>query len=63
MPRIIIVGAGDFGRELYGWLESDSSIKNKESIYFIDDNENCFKYFPYLINRYLVKIKDFKINL
>jgi sugar O-acyltransferase (sialic acid O-acetyltransferase NeuD family) len=60
MPRIIIVGAGDFGRELYGWLESDSSIKNKESIYFIDDNENCFKYFPHLIDRYLGKIKDFK---
>ena len=60
MPRIIIVGAGDFGRELYGWIESDSSITNKKSIYFIDDNENCFKRFPSLIDKYLGKIQEFK---
>ena len=60
MPRIIIVGAGDFGRELFGWLESDSSITSKESIFFIDDNEHCLKPFPYLIDKYLGKIQDFE---
>jgi sugar O-acyltransferase (sialic acid O-acetyltransferase NeuD family) len=60
MPRIIIVGAGDFGRELYGWIDSDSSITNKENIYFIDDNENCFEWFPSLSDKYLCKIEEFK---
>ena len=39
MKRLIIVGAGEFGREILGWLDD---INNSEwhEICFIDDNPN-----------------------
>jgi sugar O-acyltransferase (sialic acid O-acetyltransferase NeuD family) len=60
MSRIIIVGASDFGRELYGWLLSDSKIQNKNDIFFIDDNEQKLSSDSEMRKKYLGIIKDFK---
>jgi sugar O-acyltransferase (sialic acid O-acetyltransferase NeuD family) len=59
MTRLIIVGAGDFGRELYGWIELDTNMTLHENIYFIDDNDQVLNPYPYLKQNYLGSIRDF----
>jgi len=46
MSRLIIVGAGGFGREVYGWVNQTPSFLQEyhvESIAFVDDDSSALK--------------------
>lgn len=43
MGRIIIVGAGEFGREVDSWISHDTIFARNCMRYFIDDNQLGFK--------------------
>lgn len=47
MKNVIIVGAGGFGRELYGWLQDAIREKKYEWVFkgFLDDNSDALKSF------------------
>lgn len=60
MSRLIIVGAGDFGRELFGWIELDSNMNKYKNIFFIDDNDKVLNPYPHFKQNYLGTLKNFK---
>jgi sugar O-acyltransferase (sialic acid O-acetyltransferase NeuD family) len=60
MSRLIIVGAGDFGRELFGWIELDSNMNKFENILFIDDNDEVLNPYPYFKQNYLGTLENFE---
>lgn len=51
MKKLIIVGAGGFGREVYGWALSDASCGDEwEVAGFIDDNPAALDGFEYTVS-------------
>jgi sugar O-acyltransferase (sialic acid O-acetyltransferase NeuD family) len=60
MSRLIIVGAGDFGRELFGWIELDSNMNKFDNILFIDDNDEVLNPYPYFQQNYLGTLENFE---
>jgi len=59
MGRIIIVGAGDFARELDTWIKHDIRFAGTDGTFFIDDDLSAFKKFPQLKQRLLNTIDAF----
>ncbi len=61
MKKIIIVGAGGFGRELYSWISDCKEIREKYMIKgFIDDNKNTLNnYRKYSDIPIIGSIKDY----
>ena len=44
MKNLYIVGAGGFGREVYGWLMDELSLlKEHTFIGFLDDNKDALR--------------------
>jgi len=60
MGRTIIVGAGDFGRELDAWVAQDSSISRSDPRYFLDDNSGALRKYPHLEPRLMGSIESFE---
>jgi sugar O-acyltransferase (sialic acid O-acetyltransferase NeuD family) len=60
MGRIIIVGAGDFARELDTWIKHDISFAGTDKTFFIDDDRNVFLKFPQFERRLLTTIEAFE---
>lgn len=42
MNRVVVVGAGDFGREVAVWLKHDRLFMGSDTLVFIDDNTEAF---------------------
>ncbi len=59
--RAVIVGAGDFARELYGWLNDEWRHQGlNQDIVFVDDNPQALARFPDLQPRLAAAIADYQ---
>jgi len=56
--RLIIVGAGDLGKEVFGWMQLSGFLSHFSGLYFIDDNISSLKYSGYELT-YLGNIDGF----
>jgi sugar O-acyltransferase (sialic acid O-acetyltransferase NeuD family) len=59
MSRIIIVGAGDFARELESWIHHDDEFSKGADTFFIDDDSRALEKFPRVKDRLLSPIHSF----
>ncbi len=60
MERLIIVGAGGFGREIYSWLEDVPGNGNKwQCIGFLDDNPKALEGYNYDL-KIIGSIRDYQ---
>lgn len=62
MSRVIVVGAGDFGREVAAWARDDSQFLRSDQVWFIDDNSGALGGYPSLSERLLGPITGFIPN-
>ncbi len=61
MSRLVIVGAGPFGRELYGWVRrSVGFLREGETVGFLDDDDQALSGFSSLGDRYLGTIVEYR---
>lgn len=61
MKRILIVGAGDFGREMYGWLAGDRRHGVEWKVAgFLDDNLGALGRYPHYPIGVVGKISDYE---
>lgn len=61
MKDIYIVGAGGFGREVYGWLCAMGDFSDRQFGGFLDDNSEALKHLDY--DRGVVApVSDFKVK-
>lgn len=59
MTRLVVVGAGGFGREVFNWVQrSNLSASSRETV-FIDDSEEALSAFPQLAAQLISRIVDF----
>lgn len=59
--RDVIVGAGDFARELFGWLNDEWANQGiPRNIVFVDDDPHALASCPDLQDRYLTSIQDYR---
>lgn len=59
--RAVIVGAGDFGRELYGWLQEDAVERGEpREIVFANDLTDALDPFPDLQGKLISTITDYQ---
>lgn len=56
----MIVGAGDFGRELAAWLRNDELFLGSDDVCFIDDNSAKLNGFPKIASLYAGAINDYE---
>jgi FlaA1/EpsC-like NDP-sugar epimerase len=57
MKNLYIVGAGGFGRELYGWINQSPEFKSKYKILgFLDDNSQALERFGNFADVFPLKI-------
>lgn len=61
MKELYIVGAGGFGREVYGWLKDTSIPSGWEFSGFLDDNSNALEDFNY-DKGVVAAISDFRVK-
>lgn len=47
MRELYIVGAGGFGREVYGWLQAADDVSDWQFRGFLDDNSEALKHLDY----------------
>jgi len=59
MNRVVVVGAGDFGREVAAWIRSDAVFLNGDTVYFIDDNPQALSRHPHLVGQLIGPISSF----
>lgn len=63
MSRIVIAGAGDFGREVASWLETDDGYRGQDEVVFIDDNPDSLAAHPRLATRLIGSMQDYVCEL
>ncbi len=61
MKDLYIVGAGGFGREVYGWLYDMGGVSGWKFSGFLDDNSEALKGFDY-DKGVVARISDFKVK-
>ncbi len=63
MKKILIVGSGDFGREIYGWISGDSRHGVEwEVAGFLDDNANALSRYSHYPIGITGRISDYQPN-
>jgi sugar O-acyltransferase (sialic acid O-acetyltransferase NeuD family) len=59
--RAVIMGAGDFGREVYGWLQDEAEHRGRpRDIVFANDDLTALDDFPELKSRLISTITDYQ---
>lgn len=59
MSRVVIVGAGDFGREVAAWLAHDEVFRGNDDVVFIDDDPEVLARHPRLASQLVGSIREF----
>lgn len=59
MGRVVVVGSGDFGRDVVTWLRHDKDYLGADAIAMLDDDDSALALHPQLHSNYAGKITDY----
>ena len=60
MARVVVVGSGDFGRDVVAWLRHDGQFLGSDEIVMLDDNLFALAAHPQLHSHFAGAIRDYE---
>jgi len=60
MARVVIVGSGDFGRDVVAWLQHDGQFLGSDEIVMLDDDESALALHPQLHSHFAGTIRGYE---
>jgi len=60
VARVVVVGSGDFGRDVVAWLQHDVQFLGSDELVMLDDDESALAAHPQLHSHFAGTIRDFE---